>query len=210
MKINKLILTAIFLSIAATAWFYRYLPDQIALHYDIKGEVDNWGSRNFIWLTSALPLLIYALMALVPKIDPRRDSYEKHMKGYSILAGGITLFLIGLNGFTILYSLGYKLSIQIFVLSGLGILFLVIGNYLPNARQNYTFGIRTPWTLADGETWRKTHRAGGYAFVILGLLSIGSAFLRGSAAFLLFLGPLFLTIIGLFVYSYLVYRKGNR
>lgn len=207
MKINKFILAVIFLSIGATAWFYRFLPDQIALHYDYKGDVDNWGSRNFIWMTSSLPLIIYILMAVVPKIDPRKDSYEKHMKGYSILANGLALFMIALNWFTIFYSMGYDLNIQIFIMTALGILFILLGNYLPNARQNYTFGFKTPWTLADDTSWRKTHRMGGFAFVGLGIVALVGAFIPGIAALILFFSALVLMILGLFVYSYLIFRK---
>lgn len=207
MKISKLLVALIFLSIAGTAYFYRLLPEEIALHYNYKGEVDNWGNRNFIWLTSSLPLLIYILMALVPKIDPRKDSYDKHKRGYSILAHGITLFLIAMNWFTILQALGKEVNIQKFILTAIGILFILIGNHLPNARQNYTFGIRTPWTLANETSWKKTHRLGGYGFMVSGLVAIAGIFLPGSVAFFLFFIVVIIMVILLTIYSYMVFRK---
>ncbi|MBN2656766.1 MAG: SdpI family protein [Spirochaetales bacterium] len=207
MKINKLILALIVLSLAGTAAVYGNLPDKIALHFNISGEVDRWGGRASVWLTTAIPLAVYLLMAYVPRIDPRKDSYEKHMRGFTILANTITLFLIGLNWFMILYSMGYNLSIQIFVLSGIGILFIVIGNYLPNARQNYTFGIRTPWTLADEISWTRTHRAGGIGFVITGFIALAAAWLPGVPAFIIFFTALVVLIAGLFAYSYRVFKN---
>lgn len=207
MKANKLIMTLAVLSIAATALFYGRLPDEIVLHFNVRGEADRWGDRNVIWILSSLPLLIYLLMMAVPRIEPRKESYEKHMRGYTVLANSMVLFLIGLNWFTILFSIGYALNIQMYVLTTLGALFIVLGNHLPNARQNYTFGIRTPWTLCCAESWTRTHRVGGIAFILTGLVSVASAFIPGPAAFIIFVSTLFLMIIGLFLYSYRVYRK---
>ena len=39
-------------------------------------------------------------------------------------------------------------------------------------RQNYTMGIKLPWTLADEDNWNRTHRLGGYVWTIGGLLII--------------------------------------
>jgi uncharacterized membrane protein len=54
----------------------------------------------------------------------------------------------------------------------IGLLFIIIGNYLPKARQNYTIGIRIPWTLANEENWNRTHRLAGYLWMICGVLMI--------------------------------------
>ena len=40
-----------------------------------------------------------------------------------------------------------------FVIILLGLLFLLVGNYLPKCRQNYTVGIKVPWTLASEANW---------------------------------------------------------
>ncbi|MBB6480859.1 SdpI family protein [Spirochaeta isovalerica] len=207
MKINKFILALIVLSMAGTAVIYGSLPERIALHFNINGEVDRWGGRASIWITASIPLAVYLLLLFVPRIDPRRDSYSKHTRGYAILANTITLFLIGLNWFTILYSLGYDLSVQMYVLSGIGILFMIIGNHLPNARQNYTFGIRTPWTLADETSWVKTHRLGGIGFVATGVIAIVAAWLPGLFAFIIFLTALVILLALIFIYSYLVFKR---
>ena len=67
-------------------------------------------------------------------------------------------------------------SMPFFVTVFLGVLFVIIGNYLPKCRPNYTIGIKLPWTLHDEENWRFTHRVGGFAFSIAGVLVIFSAF----------------------------------
>lgn len=207
MKINKFIIAFIVLSIGGTALIFRQLPDTIALHFNVIGEVDRWGGKASVWITSAIPLVVYLLMTIVPNIDPRHGSFNKHMKAYTILINTLTLFLISLNWFIILYSMGLDLNIRVFVLSGLGILFIVLGNYLPNVRQNYTFGIRTPWTLDDEQSWRKTHRVGGIGFILTGIIGLITAWLPGLPAFIIFLSAVVLLISGLLIYSYRIYMN---
>ena len=54
----------------------------------------------------------------------------------------------------------------------MGVIFLVTGNYLPKCRQNYTIGIKLPWTLDDEENWNYTHRLAGKLWMIGGVLII--------------------------------------
>ena len=60
----------------------------------------------------------------------------------------------------------------------LGIIFMVIGNYLPKTRPNYTIGIRLPWTLYDEENWVKTHRLAGKTWLFCGILIFFNAFIQ--------------------------------
>ena len=69
-------------------------------------------------------------------------------------------------------NLGYKLDITLFSELLLGLLFIIIGNFLPKARQNYTIGIKIPWTLANEENWNRTHRLAGYLWMICGILMV--------------------------------------
>lgn len=207
MKNNKLLLLIILISIIGTIFVYNYLPDKIPQHWNIKGEVDRWGDRNSVFITALIPIALYLLLILVPKIDPKRNSYSKHKKAYSIFRVLIILFLIGIHWATILYSLGYKVNIKIITLTSIGILFIVLGNYMSQIRHNYMFGIRTPWTLANEEVWRKTHRLGGFIFICLGILSITVSLLDTIYGFTIFFASVILSVIWLFIYSYLQYKK---
>jgi uncharacterized membrane protein len=59
----------------------------------------------------------------------------------------------------------------------LGLLFMVIGNYLGKVHPNWFLGVRTPWTLASELVWRKTNRTAGWLFVLAGLVIAVSAFI---------------------------------
>lgn len=89
----------------------------------------------------------------------------------------------------------------------LGVIFIVIGNYLPKCRQNYTIGIKLPWTLSDEENWDKTHRFAGKIWMLCGVLEIIVGFLPIAQFEIVTIALILLATIPIAVYSYLFYRK---
>ena len=206
-KKNWILISLILISFVATIFVYRDLPLEIPRHWNIMGEVDGyWGKRN-VFFTAVLPLAIYVLMMLIPKIDPKKTSYEMHKKAYSVTIFAITLFMVVIHWVSIYAALGNSINVKVLVSGGVGILFLIIGNYMGQIRHNYFFGIRNPWTLANEEVWAKTHRVGRYAFVLLGLIFIVSVFLPGPITVILIGIGIAILLFFSTVYSYLLYRK---
>ncbi|MBR4991528.1 MAG: SdpI family protein, partial [Clostridia bacterium] len=103
---------------------------------------------------------------------------EKVLQLMFWIAPAISLFGIGS---TYASALGQPLPIDRLVLLLLGIVFTMIGNYLPKCRQNYTIGIKIVWTLSDEENWNATHRLAGKLWMAGGLLLMLCAFLPGAA-----------------------------
>ena len=95
------------------------------------------------------------------------------------------------------------------ILSGVLILFMVLGNYFGKLRPNYFVGIRTPWTLENETVWLKTHRLGGKVWVYGSLIMLIAKFLLPMEPFFIFIFIGFTLIIALIpiVYSYLLYKK---
>ncbi len=172
MKKFNLLYIPIAVSVIGTILLYSQLPDKIPMHWDLSGQIDSWRPRYFIFFTALLPALFVVLLKVIPSIDPKSENYSKHGKAYGIVSVVVIVFLLGMHWITLIYSLGFPLEIDIFVRGLIGILFIIIGNYLPQAKQNYTFGIRTPWTLDNEVVWTRTHRFGGFTFVISGLITI--------------------------------------
>src|SRR5699024_6732711 len=81
------------------------------------------------------------------------------------------------NGMVFLTALQIEVNVSIAVSALVGIIFIIIGNYLPKLQQNYTAGIKLPWTLNSTENWNRTHRLGGKTFIISGILLILCGFL---------------------------------
>jgi len=207
MKLNKWFVIIILLSIVGTFIVYPNLPDVVPTHWNIHGEVDATGGKATIFITAFSPLFIYFLMLVLPKIDPRKEAHKKHKKAYSVIIGIIIVFFLVIHWLVILVSLGYETDIisAIWVLTG--ILFIVMGVYLPQVKRNYFLGVRTPWTLSDDVVWKKTHKLSGILFLLIGLIMAVTSILQASNIYSYFLISLIVMLIIIFVYSYLEYKK---
>lgn len=204
---NKLLIVLIILSILGTILVYDMLPDEIPGHIGLNGEVDRYDSKETIILTSILPLIIYLLMIFLPKIDPKRSSYMKHKKAYEITKVLIIIFIIMIQWVMIMLALGFDINVGMIVRIGVGLLFIVMGNYMGQIRHNYFFGIKTPWTLANEIVWKKTHRVGAFSFMIGGIILIGTSFLNGPIAAVSLIAAIVISAFYPMIYSYIEYKK---
>lgn len=206
-RLNVFILVLIILSLVVGALVYGDLPERVPSHWNIHGEIDGYSGRFFG--AFGMPLLtlgLYILMVFLPRIDPKRANYGKFIGAYNIFMILFVLFMLSLHALILLAAFGYQIDIGVIVRIGLGILFIVTGNYMTRVRHNYFFGIKTPWTLASEKVWVKTHRLGGLLFVAAGILSIISIFLGPEVGFFLTIGSLIGASVISMVYSYFVFR----
>ncbi|GFN22145.1 SdpI family protein [Thermanaeromonas sp. C210] len=188
---------------------YPYLPERVPVHWNAVGEVDNYGSRAFgAFMFPLMTVGLYVLMLVLPLVDPRRENYSKFMGAYRVIRLGFVIFMAVLYGLILTASMGYYVPMDRVMPALMGFLFILIGNYLPRIRHNYFVGIRTPWTLADEEVWRRSHRFGGIAFVLAGVISLGVAFVaRGTVAFIVVISAVMLAAVLSAGYSLLIYRQ---
>jgi len=195
------------ISLGVTAVLYSRLPETIPVHWNVRGEVDDYGPRYLAWVIGALPLLIYLLMRFLPTVDPRRKNYEKSARAYNAAMIGIVALMMVLQLLILGSAAGFDLRVDMFVKAAVGVLFVVIGNYMGTIRSNFFFGIKTPWTLSSDEVWRKTHRLGGALFILAGLSFIGAAFIRGILSALIPLAMILAAVAVPIGYSYFLYRR---
>lgn len=208
MKSKKtLIITSLIclLPMLVGALVYSRLPEQVATHFDLQGNPDGWSSRAFA--VFGLPGILLAVNLLIP-FALQADPKHKNMSGalVNIVVWTVPVVSLLCSGLTLGRALGYDLRIEVVLPVFMGVLFILIGNYLPKTKQSYTMGIKLPWTLASEENWNRTHRLAGFLWVIAGLYFIVMSFIGWS--FPAFLIPLFVMILVPTVYSYLLYRKG--
>lgn len=193
------------LPIVAGAILYPRLPATMATHWNFNGEADGFMSRPFA--VFGIPGILLAANLLMPwalRADPKHENMSAALKMLvcwtcpviSVLCGGLMLAL----------NLGYDVRIEFVVPVFMGVVFIVIGNFLPKTKQSYTMGIKLPWTLNSEENWNRTHRLAGFLWVLGGVFFIAMSFFGWSlAAFLIPLAVMVLVPTG---YSYLLYRKG--
>jgi uncharacterized membrane protein len=209
--LNPVLLGIILLSLVVGAILYSHLPERVPIHWNVYGEIDGYGGRfTGAFGIPLLTLAAYVTMIVSPRIDPKRKNYEKFTGAYNAFIAAFVLFMLTLYGAILLVSFGYDLDIGMITPIGLGLLFIVMGNYLTRVRHNYFFGIKTPWTLASETVWRRTHRVGGILFVAAGLLTIASVVARPVPRFIITLSYILGASLVSVVYSYLVYRKLER
>lgn len=206
-RIFRAILIITFISFVAQVCILPTLPDTIPIHWNASGEIDGYGPKWMALLLAALPMAMILLMRVMPKIDPKRESYEKHMDVYIIVTILVALLLLILSWVVILAAENAAIPTDRIVPGLLGALFAIIGNYMPRIRHNYSFGIRTSWTLASETVWKKTHRLGGILFVICGTVMVLQAVFPSLVMVTLSMGLLIGTVIFLTVYSWYAWKK---
>lgn len=187
---------------------YPRLPEQVPIHWNIAGEVDGYGSRTIG--AFGLPLLnlgLLLMMKYLPAIDPRKHNYEKFKGFYGIFVWIMILFMTGLYLLTIAWALGYRPSISLFTKLGLGILFMVLGNYMGKVRPNWFYGIKTPWTLENEEVWIKTHRLGGPLMFVAGLITTCLAFVNHPSTFGIVITIILVAAFIPYIYSFWLYNR---
>ena len=204
-------LILIIASVILSFYFYAHWPAQVASHWNFRGIVDGYSSS--IFMAFFFPLLfigIYLLFLVLPYIDPKRERYAEFAKTYHIFKAAIIAALFAVYVVTGIYNLGYVFNVGIAVAVIIGILMIVIGNYLGNIKFNYFMGIRTPWTLASETVWDKTHHASRWFFIVFGLLIIIAPFLPEIGGIVVLITGAVIAVVGSFLYSYLVFRQEKK
>jgi uncharacterized membrane protein len=203
--ISLLIVVAAF---TVSAIVYSRLPATIPTHWDLSGQPNGWSSR--LWGTWLIPIFLlgmWALVQVIPKIDPRGSNYAKFGGAFEAIIDTIMLFVLALHIVTLRSALGHPVQMQRVLPIGVGVLLIVIGNLLPRARPNWFVGIRTPWTLSSDRVWEKTHRFGGRVFVAGGLLIAIASVLWVSEAHIVLVVVMALVASSVVVYSYLEWKR---
>ena len=185
---------------------WNRLPETIPTHFNIRGEADQYSSKLFTVLVMPLFLLAVDCISIFAVFnDPKKENISS--KNFTLVLWITPLISLYISYLIYGKALNYDIDVTKLSLLLVGIVFLLVGNYLPKCRQNYTIGIKTPWTLNDQDNWDKTHRFGGYVSIVCGFLMIIYAFVASKAnIYLLFIIIICVGITPL-LYSYFLYKK---
>jgi len=212
-KQTMIALGLVLLPFAYALYLYPTLPNKIPMHFNLKGEVDGWGSKESIYLLPAImgltSIFVYFLMANIKKIDPKRyeGADDKVYAQFGLFTSG---FLCCLS-IVILYSTvhtGIDINKLIFPL--LGFAFAGMGIYMPKLKQNYIAGFKLPWTLENEANWNATHALAGKVWMAGGALQMATALLlSGPAIFIVFITITAIMVIIPSAFSYRMFKRGN-
>ena len=205
-NLKVLILTTIvmLLPILAGLILWNQLPEQMPTHWNAAGEVDGWSSKPFA--VFGLPLIMVAaqwLCMLGTAADPKKNNHSE--KVLHLVLWIVPALSVVLHAVTYATALGHSVPMEVAMPILIGLIFTIIGNYMPKCKQNYTIGIKIPWTLDNEENWNRTHRFAGWLWTFCGIGIICTGFFGG---FWVFLPITLLMVLAPIIYSYVLHRKG--
>ncbi len=189
--------------------FWDSLPVQMATHWGIDGATDGWSSRAFAVIGMPLLLLLLHWVCVFFTVkDPKNQGQNRKVFGLVLwITPAISLFS---GGFLYAVATGKEFSPMILLHVVLGLLFVVIGNYLPKCKQNYTIGIKIKWTLENEENWNATHRFCGRIWVMGGLMLLLCVFLPEKVGILVSAAALVVLVASPVLYSWCYHKKQLR
>lgn len=159
----------ILLPIIAGLLLWDRLPDRIPTHWGMGGEVDGWSDKGFaVFAMPALMLGIQLLCFFATASDPKRSNIRR--KYLSMVLWIIPVLSVMTSCISYAVALGAQIRVEQVIPGFIGLMFVIIGNYMPKFQQSYTMGIRLPWTLSSEENWNRTHRFGGRLWMAAGVV----------------------------------------
>jgi len=197
----------VLLSAGLSFWAYPQLPHRVPTHWDLTGHINGYSSRAFtVAFMPAMAAVIWVMMIVLPGISPRGYRLDGAATAfYEAMIATIALFVA--VQFIILRAAITQTAPSIEAIFALiGALMAVLGILIVKVPKNFFMGIRTPWTLASDEVWRKTNRLGGRLMVVAGvILIVCSPFVNVAVGALI---ALIVAIVSVpLVYSYVLYRR---
>lgn len=188
--------------------YYSQLPSVVPTHFDMNGQVDGTMPKALgTFGVIVFCVLIHLFVSFVTSKDPKHKNIPDFM--FHIIYMICPIICIVVNLMVIFHAIPSSLdvikisNVSIYVLVSL--MMIVLGNYLPKVKRNYTLGIKTPWALNSDENWHRTNRFGGYCMVLSGFLFFVFSMLgQLLVAIILLIG---LSIVPM-IYSYILYKQG--
>jgi uncharacterized membrane protein len=202
------IIAVVLLPFIYLAYIWNDLPEEVPLHWNIRGDVDKYGSKfELLLIPILLPLLVYLIFLIVPKIDPK-NKIQKMGGKYQSLKAILTIFMSGLALFIMYAANNESVKNPNYIVLIIGLLFVFLGNYFKTIKPNYFIGIKTPWTLENETVWKETHSLAGKMWFVGGLIIVfSSLILSKEANFTLFTVITVIIASVPVIYSYIFFKQ---
>ena len=186
---------------------WNRLPEKIATHFDQHNLANGWSSKPVaVFGIPFLLLLVHLFCVFFSANDPKRKNINKRIFTMILWMVPVVSVITCMSIYGL--ALGMDLDIGMVVNIMVGILLIILGNYIHKVKQNYTVGVKLPWTLNSEENWDRTHRFAGKVFVTGGLVLVIGAFVQGLQTVWVVTVVTAVIVILPCGYSFLLYKKG--
>ncbi len=193
-----------------------HLPEKIPAHYGVDNQVDRWGSKYEALLFPVVSILMGYFLLGMAKLAAKKEEHGENNKNVTIIVGILVLILLNALNIYSLYTSFNKvenlsfvsLDIGQLVFGVIGMLMIVTGNLMPKLRMNSMIGLRTPWSMKNEATWKKSQHIGGISFIIGGIIIIGICIvMKGTPCLVSVLGVWAMLIV---IDIFLTYRVAEK
>ena len=204
----KLIISSIVILLPMLAGFIcgDILEEKIAIHWGIGGQADGFASPAVAF--TVIPLIMLAvhwICMIITSVIDKREEQSKKVQGLMFwIIPTITLTSCGMM---LSAALGYTAHLGWAIYILIGIMFIVIGNYMPKIKRSVTTGVKIKWTMANDENWAATHRFCGKLWVAMGFVCILAAPLPTRVFPISALLIIAVSVVLPVIYSYRFYKK---
>lgn len=182
------------------------LPETLAVHFGSDNAANGWESKAFtVFGIPVILALLHLLCVFITASDPKQKNIGK--KSVELMFWIVPAVSLLESSVIYVNALGVGVNVGFVCKIFMGILLIVIGNILPKAKQNYSFGLKLPWTLNDSENWNRTHRLAGWCMVIAGIVTLSSSFFNNS---LILFTVIVLAVAVPVIYSFVYYKRNKR
>ena len=209
-KYKILVISLMILSFVIVGVSFAYLPDIIPIHFSIDGAPDQFGSKYFMLLFPTVITIVGGVALAVCRYAKVSENYKKYtMLTVSIVEAIFVILLIMLLVYATMYTEdGFVFEISKIMLPLFGLMFIILGNYMPKIEKNSTLGVKTYWSMYNETTWQKTHRFTGFVSVVVGVLSIVlGLFFNDIVNFIILMSLIFVFAVSTTVASYIYYKQ---
>jgi uncharacterized membrane protein len=184
--IHRWLAVALLLAVgAAGASVFAYyglhdrLPEQVPIHWNIRGEADGFvprdGALSYLLILPGVMFGMVLLGLVLPWLSPRGFELDRFRDTFFYIIALITAMFGYLHLVTLAAGFGLGFDLNRVLLGGLFLFLALLGNVLGKVQRNFFVGIRTPWTLASEAVWIRTHRLGAWLFTAGGLAAAVAA-----------------------------------
>lgn len=193
-------------TLLCTVAVYSRLPDMLPIHWNIRGEVDGWASKQIaVLIMPCANLVILGMMVGLPAISSHKFRIETFQKTFNYIMLVIVAMMSYIHLITLLAGLNPAFPMIRVLIGGIFLFLALMGNVLGKTRRNPWMGVRTPWTMANDRVWDGTHRLAGRLMVAVGVIG-GVLAVAGVSPIVCFV---LLTVSVLYpvFYSYVLYKQ---
>lgn len=186
--------------------FWDSLPEELTTHWGADGQANGWMTKSATIFILPLILLVFHWLCFLASTK-LPGTENQNPKVLSMVLWIIPIVSLAANGTIYAVAFGKEINPIFFIFPLLGIMAILIGNYLPKCKRSITTGIKVKWALQNEENWYATHRFGGKVYVVVGFVMLACMFLPTVAALCIGGASLLAMVIIPVIYSYSYYKK---